>query len=50
MKKKFFRDKIWGCHVIVGSPRILGSTSPKPEVLGNLRYDLFSRTVTLTLG
>jgi len=36
--------------VIAGSLRILGSTSPKPEVLENARYDLFSRTVTLTLG
>jgi len=44
--RKFFRDKIWESHVIGGSPMILGSASPKPEVLGNLRYDLVSRTVT----
>jgi len=37
--RKFFRDKNWEYYVIGGSPRILGSTCPKPEVLGNLRYD-----------
>jgi len=31
--EKFFHDKNLGCHVIAGSPRNLGSTSPKPEVL-----------------
>ena len=50
LMEKLFRDKNLGCHVIAGSQRILGSTSPKPEVLENARYDLFSRTVTLTLG
>ena len=43
--KKFFRDKNLGCHVIAGSPRILGSTFPHLEVPENLKsgsFDLFS--------
>jgi len=43
--KKFFRDKNSVSHVIAGSPRIMRSTFPQPEVLENSRSSLFSRTV-----